>query len=234
MTTPGPPGEQHRPGRPAEPAPDAVLQQLRLPTAVLSDALDRLGLAGSVHGLAPLQPGQRLAGRAFTVRYVPAGADRRTVGDFIDSAGAGQVIAIDNQGRNDCTVWGGILTSVARHRGVAGTVIWGVCRDVAAAQALAYPIYSCGRFMRTGKDRVEVAEVGGVIAVGDAQVRQDDVIVGDDDGVVVVPQQRAREVAEVAVSIAEAESLIRREALAGRSLAAARRGHGYHELQRRR
>jgi 4-hydroxy-4-methyl-2-oxoglutarate aldolase len=130
-------------------------------------------------------------------------------------------------------VWGDILTSVAHRRGLAGTAIWGVCRDVASAIELAYPIYSCGRFMRTGKDRVEVAEVDGVIALGDVQVRPDDVIVGDDDGVVVIPRERAAEVAETAASIAAAESRIRAASLSGESLADARRKYGYHELQRR-
>jgi 4-hydroxy-4-methyl-2-oxoglutarate aldolase len=203
-----------------------------LPTAVLSDALDRLGLPGSVHGLAPLWPGQRLAGRAYTVRYVPAGAEPGTVGDYIDDVEPGSVVAIDNQGRTDRTVWGDILTSVARRRGVAGTAIWGVCRDVATAIELGYPIYSSGRFMRTGKDRVAVAETGGVIALGDVQVRPGDIIVGDDDGVVVIPSSRAADVAAVAVGIEAAESAIRTAALSGEPLAAARRAHGYHELQR--
>jgi 4-hydroxy-4-methyl-2-oxoglutarate aldolase len=211
----------------------SVVDQVRLPTAVLSDALDRLGLPGSAHGLAPLRPGQRMAGPALTVRYVPCGARPGTVGDYLDDAVTGQVIAIDNQGRTDRTVWGDILTSVAHQRGLAGTVIWGVCRDVASALELAYPLYSCGRFMRTGKDRVELAEVGGVIALGDAQARQDDIIVGDDDGVVVIPRERALEVAETAASIAAAESRIRAAVLSGDSLADARRRHGYHELQRR-
>jgi 4-hydroxy-4-methyl-2-oxoglutarate aldolase len=212
----------------------ALIDRMRLPTAVLSDALDRLGLPGSAHGLAPLWPGQRVVGPALTIRYVPAGAQPGTVGDYLDEAVAGQVIAIDNQGRTDRTVWGDILTSVAHQRGLAGTVIWGVCRDVASALELAYPLYSSGRFMRTGKDRVEVAEVGGVIALGDAQARQDDIIVGDDDGVVVIPRDRALEVAETAASIAAAESRIRAATLAGEKLADARRRHGYHELQRRR
>jgi 4-hydroxy-4-methyl-2-oxoglutarate aldolase len=211
----------------------ALLDRMRLPTAVLSDALDRLGLPGSAHGLAPLRPGQRVVGPAFTVRYVPAGARQGTVGDYLDQAVAGQVIAIDNQGRTDRTVWGDILTSVAHRRGLAGTAIWGVCRDVASALELAYPIYCCGRFMRTGKDRVEMAEVGGVIALGDAQVRPDDIIVGDDDGVVVIPRERALEVAETAATIAAAESRIRAASLSGDSLADARGRYGYHELQRR-
>jgi 4-hydroxy-4-methyl-2-oxoglutarate aldolase len=139
----------------------------RLSTATISDALDRLGLPGSAHGLAPLQDGQRMRGRAFTVRYVPAGAVPGTVGDYLDDVGPGAVIVLDNQGRTDCTVWGDILTAAAHAQGVAGTAISGVCRDTSRALASGYPIYSMGRFMRTGKDRVEVAEVSTPVARGE-------------------------------------------------------------------
>ena len=80
----------------------------------------------------------------------------------------------------DCTVWGDILTSVAHERGIVGTVVFGVCRDVSKALALGYPIFSASRFMRTGKDRVEVVEVGGPIEVGGVQVRAGDLVVGAD------------------------------------------------------
>ena len=129
-------------------------------TATISDALDRLGRPGSMLGIAPLFDGARLCGRAFTVRYVTATSPPGTVGDYLDDVGPGEVVVLDNGGRVDCTVWGDILTAMADNRGVAGTVIDGVCRDVQRALGLGYPIYSRGRFMRTGKDRVEVSDVG--------------------------------------------------------------------------
>jgi len=203
-----------------------------LSTATLSDALDRLGRPGSLLGIAPLQNGHRLAGRAFTVRYRPAGKPPGTVGDYLDSMEPGQVVALDNGGRTDCTVWGDILTAVAYQRGIAGTVIDGVNRDVRRALDLGYPIYSRGRFMRTGKDRVEVAEVGGVITLGGVQVAAGDLLVGDDDGVVAIAQAAEQEVLEVARGIAAREEAIVAEALAGATIAEARARHGYHSLQR--
>lgn len=203
-----------------------------LDTATVSDALDRLKLPGSAHGIAPIQNGQRLTGIAFTVRYVPVGASRGTVGDYIDECPAGSVVVLDNHGRTDCTVWGDILTTIAHGKGVGGTVINGVCRDVTKAFELGYPIYSRGRFMRTGKDRVEVADLNVPVALGDAQVRAGDVIVGDDDGIVVVPIEHAERVAQLAHEIAQAEAEILAEALAGTPLREARERHGYHGLQR--
>jgi regulator of RNase E activity RraA len=203
-----------------------------LPTAALSDALDRLAVPAACQGIRPLAPGQRLLGRAFTVRYVATGRPPGTVGDFLDDVPPGDVVVIDNGGREDCTVWGDILTAVAAHRGVAGTVIDGVCRDVHRARDIGYPVYSRGWFMRTGKDRVTVSDVGAPVSVSGIRVRAGDLLVGDDDGVVVVPADYEQEVLTIAREIEEREGAILAAALAGASLREARAAHGYHRLQR--
>ena len=202
-------------------------------TATVSDALDRLGRPGSLLGIAPLFDGARLCGPAFTVRYVTAGSPPGTVGDYLDDVPPGGVVVLDNGGRVDCTVWGDILTAMANQRGVAGTVIDGVCRDVQRALGLSYPIYSRGRFMRTGKDRVEVSDVNRPVTVGGVQVRPGDLLLGDADGVIAVPQEITDEVAEICAVISEREEAILKDVLAGSSIAEARRSHGYHLLQRK-
>jgi regulator of RNase E activity RraA len=199
----------------------------------VSDALDRLGRPGSLLGIAPLFDGARLCGPAFTVRYVTAGSPPGTVGDYLDDVPPGGVVVLDNGGRVDCTVWGDILTAMANQRGVAGTVIDGVCRDVQRALGLSYPIYSRGRFMRTGKDRVEVSDVNRPVTVGGVQVSAGDLLLGDADGVIAVPQEITDEVAEICAVISEREEAILKDVLAGGSIAEARRGHGYHLLQRK-
>lgn len=201
-------------------------------TATISDALDKLGAAGSLLGIAPLFNGARLVGRAFTVRYVAAGAHPGTVGDYLDDVAPGEVVVLDNGGRTDCTVWGDILTAMADDRKVAGTIIDGVNRDVQRALDLAYPIYSRGRFMRTGKDRVEVSDVGTPITVGGVQVRAGDLLVGDADGVVAVARDLEERVLDICEIIAQREEAIMSDILSGTSLAAARGRHGYHLLQR--
>lgn len=201
-------------------------------TATLSDAMDRLGQAGTLLGIASLKAGQRMHGRAFTVRYRPADTPAGTVGDYIDDVPAGSVVVLDNGGRTDCTVWGDILTAVAHARGVHGVVIDGVCRDTDRAEQIGFPIYSRGRFMRTGKDRVEVAEVGGPVTVGQASVHPGQLLVADGDGVVAIPSDVERQVLELAIQIHEREEAIVREALEGGSLRQARERHGYHLLQR--
>lgn len=203
-----------------------------LGTATVSDALDRLGLPGSAHGIAPLTDGLTMAGPAYTVRYVPAGDPKGTVGDYVDRIPPGGVAVLDNQGRTDATVWGDILTMYASSRHLAGTAIWGVCRDVKTALETHYPLYTRGRFMRTGKDRVEVADTQVPVALGDVQVRPGDIVVGDDDGVVVVPAHRLTEVLDLAESIGATEDEIAKAILAGDTIAEARARFGYHTLQR--
>jgi len=202
----------------------------RLGTSTISDALDRLKIAGQCVGIKPLDRGSRLLGRAFTVRYVPAGIPG-TVGDYIDDLGGGQVVVLDNRAREDATVWGDILTATAHQRGVEGTVIDGVCRDSDQSLQLGYPIYSRGHWMRTGKDRVIVDAYDVPVTIGGVRVAPGDLMVGDADGVLAVPWARASEVLELASAIGAAEDAIRTGVLGGMSLAEARRAHSYHTLQ---
>jgi regulator of RNase E activity RraA len=204
-----------------------------LSTASISDALDSLGLPGSLHGIGALRRGGRIVGPVFTVTYEPVDATGGTVGDFLDDVPVGAVILIDNAGRTDCTVWGGIMSEVAHERGVAGTVINGTCRDVAVATALGYPIWSVSRFMRTGKDRVRVAAVQTSVTIDQVVVRPGDILVADDDGAVVVPAARWDEIVDIARHIDRVEEAIVETVRSGATLAEARARHGYHALQTR-
>src|SRR5581483_5651208 len=102
---------------------------------------------------------------------------------------------------------------------------------IARALDLNYPIYSRARFMRTGKDRVEVAEMNTPVSMGEVQVRPGDYMVGDADGVLVVPASAAEKVLETARSIEEAEQAIEAECAKGTRLDEARTKFRYHQLQ---
>lgn len=118
-----------------------VARAAKLETATLSDALDRIGLNGQCYKIKPHDSSFRMAGRAFTILYGPAASPAGTVGDFIDDVPPGSVIVLDNGGREDATVWGDILTEIAHRRGIAGTVIDGVNRDVHLCLSLGYPVF---------------------------------------------------------------------------------------------
>ena len=203
----------------------------KLGTSTLSDALDWAGLGGQSLGLRPNAPGMSLVGRAYTVRYEPCDLVPGTVGDFIDDVPPGSVVVIDNSGRLDATVWGDILTWFASARGIAGTVIDGVNRDYDRAIELSYPIFSRGTYMRTGKDRVQVAAVGGPVNICGHLVRPGDLVVGDSDGVVAIPAEREEQVLDRAWTIHRTEQRIRDAIQSGSSLREARARHGYHSLQ---
>ncbi len=206
----------------------------RLDATALSDAMDRLGIAGQCLGIKPLDHRFRLTGRAFTLLYGPAGSPPGTVGDYIDDVPPGGVVVLDNGGRENATVWGDILTWVAHERGIAGTVIDGACRDTSLSLELSYPIYSRSYSMRTGKDRVQVEAVGGPVNIGDARVHPGDILRGDSDGVVVIPHAHENAILDAAEEIDAVEDHIRRAVRAGMSLREARRQHGYHQLQTKR
>ncbi|ODU04611.1 MAG: diguanylate cyclase [Pseudonocardia sp. SCN 72-86] len=209
-----------------------MLTRLRaLSTSGVSDALDRLGIPGQALGIAPLDRTFRLVGRAWTLRYGPVGRDRGTVGDYIDDIGPDEVVVLDNQGRLDATVWGDLLTTTAHRRRVAGTVIDGVCRDVDRSLTLGYPIFSRGNWMRTGKDRVRVEDTQVPVSIGGIRVEPGDLLLGDGDGLVVVPAARAGEILTAAEQIEAAEEAIRAAVDAGASLREARVRHRYHDLQ---
>ncbi|KAL4895494.1 ribonuclease E inhibitor RraA/Dimethylmenaquinone methyltransferase [Aspergillus ambiguus] len=205
-----------------------------LDSPAVSDALDKLGIPGQAFGLMPLADYKKVTiGPAFTVRYVPASNPPGSVGDFIDDVTAGDVVVIDNGSRADCTVWGDIMTQYAGLRGIAGTVIDGVCRDVNLAIEDNYPIFSVGRWMRTGKDRVQVGGINEPVGIGKVHVNPRDIVVADANGVVIVPRDRVREVAEVARKIDNSEAGIREMTTSGATIAEARKALGYHTLQRK-
>lgn len=206
----------------------------RLDTATISDALDRLAIAGQCLGIKPRDHAFRMAGRAHTVLYGPVDASKPgTVGDYIDDLAPGTVVVLDNGGRENATVWGDILTELAHRKGLAGTVIDGANRDTHLCLRLKYPVFSRSFSMRTGKDRVQVDAEQVPVTIGQARVLPGDLLRGDADGVVVIPQSREDEVLEIAESIDNAEQRIREAIAAGKTLKEARESMQYHKLQSR-
>jgi len=205
----------------------------KIPTSNISDAMDRFRIKGGLERIVPVVEGVRIAGTAFTVRFIPASqTEFKPWVTYIDKAQSGDVIVIDNGGRTYCTVWGGLLSARARDMGIKGTVIDGVCRDVDVIKALRYPVFSRGRFMMTGKDRVQLAGLNEPVSIAGILVKPGDIIVADDNGVLVVPLEKAEEILQAAMEINEKEGKILEEVKRGIPLAEARAKYGYGELQR--
>lgn len=191
-----------------EPIKSYAAEFAQIPTSAVSDALDRLGIKGQCTGVRALDPrGSKLCGRAFTVQLLPCGTpDARTpngdIGDYIGDVPPGYVVALDNRGSLDSSVWDDLLTRSAQQRGIAGTVIDGVCRDGARSAGRQYPLFALGTHSRGGKDLVRVEAFNLPIVIGGVRVECDDVLLGDEDGLVVIPRDHLAPVLALAREIA--------------------------------
>lgn len=211
---------------------EQIIERLgRLDVASVSDAMDKIGIPCGLLGIHAVVPGKHICGRAFTVHYVPNGVVKGNVGDFLDDVQPGQVVVIDNGGRLYCTVWGDIMTFVATRKGIAGTVIDGVCRDIPGILENDYPIFTKSTYMVTGKDRVTVDYVNKPVAISGVQVCPNDIVLADDTGAVCIPDAVAEKVADIAESIEKTEQAIIAEVKNGSTLKEARAKLGYHHLQ---
>lgn len=208
---------------------ESILQELReIGTTSISDALDTLGMNGGCLSIRPLMPGLRCAGPAYTVRFEPVRpGESGPAADYIDDVPSGSVIVLDNGGATFCTVWGDILTACALARGVAGTVIHGCCRDSAGIRAAQYPLFSVSSYMKSGKNRVRMVARQVEVRIGETLVRPGDLVFGDDDGVLVVPADRAEEVARITAEVVDMERRVVAAIQAGSTLSAARKANGY-------
>ena len=174
----------------------------------------------------------RMVGHAYTVLYRLANpGEEGNVGEYIDDVPPGNVIVIDNQGRNEMTTWGNILTEMAHQRKIAGTVIDGINRDVALCRELNYPIYSSGYWMRTGKGRIQLVGLQLPVKIGGVTVNPGDLVCGDPDGVVVVPSAMQDQVLNYAEEITARENQVRKSIREGMRMDEARKRQKYHFLQ---
>ncbi|MFI1506228.1 RraA family protein [Streptomyces sp. NPDC020597] len=195
-----------------------------LDSAAVSDALDQLGLPSGVGGIRPVWGPAAVVGFAVTVGLEPraegpAGAHIATTA--VENADGRSVIVVDNQGRTDVSCWGGILSLGASLRGVRGVVADGVCRDVAEARELDFPVFSRGAVPATARGRLQQRSTGEPVSVAGLTVEQGDVVLADETGLVVVPRDRAEEVAEIATAIVARERAIADEVRAGAPLSQA-------------
>jgi RraA family protein len=174
---------------PQRPSRALVTALAEMVTPHLSDNMSRMRGAGS--RLRPMHRSGKLAGPAFTVRAGPG--DNLMTHKAIDIAEPGDVIVIDAGGYLDQAIIGEIMASWAAKRGIAGFVIDGAIRDVAFIAAGSYPVYAAGVTHR-GPYKNGPGEINVPISVGGMVVQPGDIIVGDEDGVVAVPQADAERV----------------------------------------
>ena len=178
----------HRPGLRPDPA---LLEQCRdLPTSILSDSMDRTGGLRGLHWV-PGGRWPRVAGPALTVRTRPG--DNLVIHRALDLAEPGDVLVVDAGGSLERAVLGEIMARYAATRGLAALVIDGAIRDVEGLAAGPVAVFALG-VNHLGPYKDGPGELHGPVQAGGTVVRSGDVVVGDGDGVVVLPHERVAEV----------------------------------------
>ena len=199
---------------------DKTLEVLRaIPTQTLIDAQWVKGWPMSyIEGAMPLQQGQHMAGRAVTLRFVPhrpdlvedkpKGADSAEY-VAIELCGPGEVLAIDAMGWKYSSVGGDIKFLRMMQLGAGGLVTDGGVRDSVSLKEYGFPVYSASLTAKQGPAEFWPWQVNDAIQCGGVLVRPGDALVGDDDGVVVVPQGIVDEVIEIAHQREEVEAIVK-------------------------
>jgi RraA family protein len=195
---------------PKRPDPRLVAELAKMVTPHLSDSMERLYAGGPQ--LRPMHREGKLAGPAYTVKTTPG--DNLLVHKALDAAQKGDVIVVDAGGICENAIIGELMMSRARQRGVAGIVIWGAIRDSAEIGAGTYPVYASGVTHR-GPYKNGPGEINVPINMGGMAVNPGDIIIGDADGLVAIPQDQAERVLASAKSILEKETAAMKEILAG-------------------
>jgi regulator of RNase E activity RraA len=198
-------------------------------TATLTTVLLKKGLRNVwLRGTKPLRPDQkRVAGSAFTLRFVPAREDLATPASWsspistraaIEAMPAGCIAVVDAMGITDAGIFGDILCARMQVRGVAALVTDGVVRDVAGVLGTALPVWCRGAAAPPSVAGLTFVNWQEPIGCGGVAVFPDDVIVVDDDGAVVIPQALLNEVVEEAAEQEKLEAWIMGEVQAGAGL----------------
>jgi regulator of RNase E activity RraA len=178
---------------------------LDLTTPHVADACMRLGIAVrcAPAGTVPLWSGTHMVGRAAPARHY---GSVDVFLEAIEHAAPGDVLVVDNNGRHDEACVGDLITLEASRAGLSGILIWGLHRDTAELRTIRLPVFSLGA-VPVGPLRLDPRDSAALVSAmcGPHTVTAEDFVLGDDDGVLFIPLDRAAEVAEVAAAIRDTE-----------------------------
>jgi regulator of RNase E activity RraA len=192
------------------------------PTSAISDALDELGIAGALSGIAAQREGiGRVCGRALPVRFVRKSNDPEAyrfgggVGKPLEivlkTMKAGDMVVMDLDGATNASAWGGLASRLAQRRGVRGTIMWGTCRDLEEIRAVGYPVWAVGVCPRRSRNEFAFGSINQPIAIRGVAIHPGDFVVADESGAVCVPQARAEETLALLDRIEAQEKLLEQQ-----------------------
>ncbi len=215
-------------------APEILTLLKSVSTATLSAQLLKRGYAQLyLQNILPLRPDLRMAGQAFTLRFIPAREDlardeQMASGDFnnltnkqriaVEKVGAGEVLVIDARGDTRAASLGNILVARIKARGAAGIVTDGAFRDSPAIKEIDLPTFARGQNPNISFTVHYAADINVPVSCGGVAVVPGDVIVGDAEGVMVVPRAEAESVARDGWEQEQKEEFIYAKVAAGASI----------------
>jgi 4-hydroxy-4-methyl-2-oxoglutarate aldolase len=211
---------------------DLSLIQEKLYSAVIADVLDGLGLRNQAldHNIRPLDPSFKLAGRAYTILAtdtveIPDDPYIKEL-EAVDGLTDGGIAVATTGGSTTAALWGELLSTAAASKGARGAVIDGFTRDSSGIIEMGFPVFTRGYSPLDSKGRIEVIAHGVPIRCGGVVVSPGDIVFGDRDGVVIIPEHAANEVLLKATDKVEGESNMRRALQQGMGIVEAYKEYG--------
>ena len=201
---------------------DEILSRFAdLATPTIANALDDVGFDGVMSGIGQVVSGTRCYGRAVTITQTSSARGDFTSADFkvghmIDAAAAGDILVVDNAGR-EVSTWGGLATFAGKVKGLAGLVVDGGVRDREEMEQHRFPVFTRHMTPLTGRTRIRIIAINEPVTCGGVRVRHGDVIVADGSGVVCIPAEHAEKVAELAARYTSDDHLAEQELAKGLS-----------------
>ena len=190
-------------------------------SAVVADVLDGLGHRNQTLSadIAALTPARRVCGRVFTARAVavnkiPAEPYKLEL-QAIDSMQADDVFVVDAGHNKQSAFWGELLSTACLAKGVRGVVMSTCSRDLWALNGMNFPVFGIGCPPADSKGRIDVVELGQAVTIDGVTARNGDYLIGDEDGVVIIPQEVADETLKLAQEKMSGENAVRDELAAG-------------------
>ena len=196
----------------------------KLSSSLLSDVLDGMGIRSQVMGsvMRPVYPGAVVVGYAHTMLMVdifePEQDTFKLQIQGIDALRENDVMVVASNNSTQAALWGELLSTAALKRGATGAIIDGLSRDIRQIEEMKFPVFTAGIRPISSKGRVVAIGYGCRIKCGGVYVEPGDLIMGDVDGVVVVPSSAIDEAVERAVERTKSEKITLKELLAGAKL----------------
>jgi len=181
----------------------------RISVSAVSDVLDRLGICGILTGFHSISTGAKIVGTAMTVKELLGDLGEYSLEDFrigevIDNAESGDVIILDNGGRN-ISSWGYLASLAAKLKGIRGAIVHGGVRDIEEIRRLNFPVFAEHIVPISGKRRIKVESINIPIRIHDVKITPGDLVVADGTGIAIIPQEESRRVLKEAKHLEELE-----------------------------